>query len=81
MIDRVSTTMLDGVVPGVYLPLMPNSYDAPGRKKVVRMFKRGKSPREISWELGISRQRVYQQLERARQFGELPLRDDDEGVA
>jgi hypothetical protein len=51
---------------------MANQYDAPARTAVVKLFKQGKKPREISLELSMSRQRVYQHIERARQLGELP---------
>ena len=51
---------------------MPNVYEAPTRSRVVEMFKEGKRARAISLELGISRARVYQHIERARQLGELP---------
>ena len=58
--------------PGSTLRLMPNTYEAPARSAVVKMFKKGKPPREIMLELNMSRQRVYQHIERARQLGELP---------
>ena len=51
---------------------MGNVYEAPARSAVVKLFKKGKRPREISLELNMSRQRVYQHIERARQLGELP---------
>jgi DNA-binding CsgD family transcriptional regulator len=51
---------------------MGNVYEAPARSAVVKLFKQGKRPKEISLELNMSRQRVYQHIERARQLGELP---------
>lgn len=51
---------------------MTFEYPAPTREKVVKLMKRGKTPKDIAWTLGISRQRVYQHIDRARQLGELP---------
>jgi DNA-binding CsgD family transcriptional regulator len=48
---------------------------APVRSKVVALIKRGQGARAIALELGISVQRVYQHIDRARQLGELPPRE------
>lgn len=52
-----------------------NQYEAPSRSKVVKLTKRGKTPREIMLIMGISRAMVYRHIERARQLGELPPPD------
>ena len=68
----MSTPRLDMSSPSGTIPCMPNIYEAPARTAVVKLFKRGKTPKEISLQLNMSRQRVYQHIERARQLGELP---------
>jgi DNA-binding CsgD family transcriptional regulator len=48
---------------------------APVRSKVVALIKQGHGARAIALALGISVQRVYQHIDRARQLGELPPKD------
>lgn len=57
---------------GIMADMTTQRYEAPTRDKVVKMVKKGVGTKAIAWELGISRARVYQHIERARQLGELP---------